>query len=413
MRAALVAAALGGCVHAGTPRSVEPDGASVTIYADRRGGPGVAVVAERRVVEIDGDGTMALTDLVGAVELAGLSIEAIDGGAPLGLTSCAVATVAPVPDGTPLRVQRGDGATVVGTAHDGAVAVDDREVHVDPSAVAYVSVPPMQHDGLRCHVGAGPGRRRVRLVYSSPSFAWAPRYRVRVLDPSTVEFAARYLVTAPPSSRGGPVAVTLVAGLPQDQAGAAPVQVWSGPVVLDGPLTLMAPALKRAARAGWVYRGQVVSEDDYRFESRTEVAYELELTPTAADVPGLADITSEQAEVTAMLSPQWRGRVDGQIAPLRVSLAVSDTLTGFRRWRYVASVGDGAIDEILYSVANRGDAPVTVRVEEPLRGRGARIRASAPPDQGALVEDRWERSITVAPGALVRGAVAIEYRELD
>ena len=72
------------------------------------------------------------------------------------------------------------------------------------------------------------------------------------------------------------------------------------------------------------------------------------------------------------------------------------------------------VDEILYSVANHGDRPVEVTIEEELRypvGAVVRFERPEPAEGGGeLKRDRWRRVVTVAPDGVARGAVVVQYR---
>ena len=65
-------------------------------------------------------------------------------------------------------------------------------------------------------------------------------------------------------------------------------------------------------------------------------------------------------------------------------------------------------------MANHGDAPVEVTIEEELRYPGAAVvrfeRPAAGEGGGALKRDRWRRVVTVAPDGVARGAVVVQYR---
>ena len=86
----------------------------------------------------------------------------------------------------------------------------------------------------------------------------------------------------------------------------------------------------------------------------------------------------------------------------------------YRHKRELARDDRHVVDEILYSVANHGDAPVEVTIEEELRYPGAAVvrfeRPAAGEGGGALKRDRWRRVVTVAPDGVARGAVVVQYR---
>lgn len=428
LAAALALAALG-CARGPAP-TVTADGAipAIAIHADRSGGRAVAVIAERREVEIV-DGAFTVDDLLGDVVLASLAVEAIDGGSRLVVRRCARPALgegASVAVGHQVAVTTAGGARVDGalrSADPAGVIVagaDGRDHELSLDAVADLAVVEPLATGLRCEVEGGTGRRQLRLVYTSWSFAWSARYHLRLAADGEARGGAaamtpRFAIVAPRVARPRPVAVTLVAGLPGDGT-LAPAQVWSGTVTLDGDVEVAGAPTTRSASVGWVYRGldPAGARDERHDLSHTLVTEELELAPTATDVPGPVEIErADGARVRSALPPI--GEPDGRgVRPaLRLVLATSAELVGYRRWRFLASDGAGAIDELVYSVANRGDAPARVRIEEPLRGRSAAIRFAAPEGQGEVDRQRFWREVTVAPGGVVRGAVVLAYGRVD
>lgn len=100
---------------------------------------------------------------------------------------------------------------------------------------------------------------------------------------------------------------------------------------------------------------------------------------------------------------------------MRVPLATSATLIGYRHKRELARDNRRVVDEILYSVANHpGDRPVEVTIEEELRypvGAVVRFERPEPAEGGGeLKRDRWRRVVTVTPDGVARGAVVVQYR---
>jgi len=116
--------------------------------------------------------------------------------------------------------------------------------------------------------------------------------------------------------------------------------------------------------------------------------------------------------------------VDGEVAPtgaaaparvVRVALEVDPDLVGFRRKRGRDPDGSMIIDDVAFSVANRGDTARSVVVEEELRdvARPTVIferLADGHGGTGQLLRDRWRTTLTLAPGELIQGQFVLKYR---
>ncbi|MBZ0233367.1 MAG: hypothetical protein K8M05_13645, partial [Deltaproteobacteria bacterium] len=94
---------------------------------------------------------------------------------------------------------------------------------------------------------------------------------------------------------------------------------------------------------------------------------------------------------------------------VRVPLALEPDLVGYRRKLGRDLGGRLLVDELAYSVANRGARDVVVLVEEPLRGV-VRPTVLHETRAGELLRDRWRATLEVPAGGIVQGRVVLQYR---
>lgn len=272
---------------------------------------------------------------------------------------------------------------------------------------------------LRCRVRARrPGRHLVRTAYASAGFDWSASYRT-TLPPGdgpidAIAVTTRYAISAPAPASARPATVELIAGLPGDSE--APVSVWTGPASIGGgEVVVIGAPVEREARLGWVYRGALSAPDDddssdyWHLSSHGLVWLELALAPRPSDVPGPLDVVIDAAAARVVRAELPAADL-AHPAAIRIPITASSTLVGFRRKRQLVHDASAIADEILYSVANRGDRPVTVTIEEELRGyQGAQLRHQRPEGAGELRRDRFRRVVEIAAGGIAQGAFVVQY----
>lgn len=285
---------------------------------------------------------------------------------------------------------------------------------------------------LRCALdGVRPGRHLVRFAYAAPDLTWRARYRVTLDDPLAgsapgvgpdaaldhVALERAFELSAPGMPAGTTARVRLVLGVPAEPE--PPVTVWEGDATLGGAaVEVRAEPVRRRARVERVYRGAVVRAGEnprfpeWREESTPAVWRELSFERVAADAPGRLRVGLRSAGAT-----RW---LDGELAPsaadvVRVPLAPDPELVGFRRKRGRDPDGTLVLDELTFSVANRGAAPATVAIEEELRPLGRPdilfSRLADRDHRGELRADRWRTTVTVPPGELVQGQLVLRYAQ--
>jgi len=308
------------------------------------------------------------------------------------------------------------------------VAVVPERLVVRAAGGAPTSVPPeritrLAVDGvtaepiLRCEIESRrPGRHLVRVTYATTGVAWAAAHTIAAPRAESIELATAYTITAGALSSPRVAQVQLVLGLPGDSA--PPETVWRGEATIGGgTVRVTAAPVSRRARLDRVFRG--AEEDpagnprrvDWREGSVSSVWRELAFERAPGDAPGPVRVAvRDEAGV------RW---IDGEIPPrpageggggaVRVPLAVEPALVGYRRRLGRELATRVMVDEVTYSVANRGDTAVVVLVEEPLRGlvRPTVLHETHP---GELLRDRWRATLEVPAGGIAQGSVVLQYR---
>lgn len=303
-------------------------------------------------------------------------------------------------------------------------APDGKVTRVPPDRVLRLAVEgvPAQPT-LRCEVESRrPGRQLVRVTYATTGVTWSASHIVAALPgggvPGAVEsleLVTAYTITADALPTPRRAHVQLVLGLPGERE--APQLVWRGDATVGGGAVRVesAPAPRRA-RLDRVYRGAADDpttnprRPEWRDVSGTAIWRELAFERTSSDAPGPVRVAVRDDGDAV----RW---VDGEVpggsleisGAVRVPLLLEPDLVGFRRKLGRDLAGQVLVDEVSYSVANRGDAPVEVVVEEPLRGvvRPTVVHASK---SGELLRDRWRARITVPAAGIVQGQVVLRYR---
>ena len=302
---------------------------------------------------------------------------------------------------------------------------------IAPDTVAHLAVAGVPAEPtLRCEVeSARPGRHLVRITYATPGIAWRATHKIAALAAGDgfavdhVTLVTSYVITADGLRAPRRASVRLVLGLP-DEPG-PPITIWDGTASIGGgAVQITGAARRRVARLERVYRGAGIEggenprHPDWREASTRAVWRELSFERLAGDAHGPLQVAVAAADPGGGV--RW---VDGEIEParvdhpstvVRVALAPEPELVGFRRKRGRDLVGELLIDDLEFSVANRGGAPVRVVIEEPLRGvvRPTVVfeRVGDRDGGGEVLDDRWRATVEVAAGAIVQGQVVLQYR---
>lgn len=301
---------------------------------------------------------------------------------------------------------------------------DGKVTSVQPDRVLRLSVDGVPAEPtLRCEVESRrPGRHLVRVTYATTGVTWTAAHTIASLPGTgvagpveSIDLVTAYTITADALAAPRSAHVQLVLGLPGEPD---PSQaVWHGSATIGGGnVRVRGAPVARRARLDRVYRG--AEEDpaanprrpEWRDVSGSAVWRELAFERTPADAPGPVRVALRDADVI-----RW---VDGEIpagsgsdagSAVRIPLALEPELVGYRRKVGRDLAGQVIVDEVSYSVANRGDAAVDVLVEEPLRGV-VRPAILFEKHDGELLRDRWRARVTVPAGGIAQGQVVLEYR---
>jgi len=388
----------------------------------------VALVDDRRAVEVDGDGGLRLPELADGIALASLIIDPLDGGRFV-VKSCArprvtdqratLVTESGVEVTGRLTNPSGDGRTWI-------VEDDDGHTHLVRGAAERVAVPGSGAREVRCDVDAEPGRHRVRLTYATSDLSWQASYRIDVAargdGAATATVQPTYTIAGSGVIGARHATVSLLVGLP---GGAdAPRLAWQGRVDLGSDaVAVQPPARVVAARLDHVYRGAIATPDEqprsgnyWRATSTPDVW--VVLAVAAGEAAKLADLPGGAAlfwitrdDVTRQAQARWP-EPDPDARGVDVRLWPSTDLVGFRERRVLWDDGTSRlVEQYLFSVANQGSTPAVVVVEEELRPGAASREIRKPwPNKPERRGDVLRSQVRVAPGAIERLGFEAEYR---
>lgn len=466
----LVPVLLAGCPHgrgaARTSHVVAEDGLSVAIYVGDEDVPAgtaqeimipapqppepaptatprqhrsVALVDDRRTVTVEADGTLHMADVADGIELASLIVEAIDGRA-LDVESCAR-------DGG----LRGGASSMLGQREATFVTAQGEEITGTIRELSYDAIGPTwiveDQDGrahflrglpdkailrggtaleVRCQVRGPTGERRVRLVYATDDLSWEASYRVDV----EVDGEAATTVVQPTFTIAGSALigarradVQLLVGLPGGDT--APRVAWTGDVGLGNEAVSIQPEATTLHGAfEYVYRGALSHRDDnprvsywrpsFTFDVWAGLSIGADEAAAHADLPaGPALVTVTRAgssEPGRQAEAVWPEPDRDHPAGYNVPLWPSPDLIGYRERRTTQDDGQQLTEQYLFSVANQGDEPVTVWVEEELRpGAHRKIRKTWPmkPERR---NDVLRFQVTIKPHKIERLGFEANYR---
>ena len=264
---------------------------------------------------------------------------------------------------------------------------------------------------LRCAARGRPGRYLVRLLYVSGLLGYRAQHDIAATAPGRATVVSRFAIVTPAWRTRADVALF------DGGVGSAPREIARGAIELDGSTAVLAtPPREVTARLRRVYDGGVrrpegPDPDDPRWgrESHPAVWVWLELGDLAdrlAPGPVHARVELAGEPVRDIDVPAAGRRRRG--AELRLPLWIDEALRG-KRNRWTEAPDDRVrSDRFLLSIANLGDTPREVWIEEPLRPARPTI-TRAWPRAPELGPHRLRLPLTVAPGATERAGFAIEY----
>jgi hypothetical protein len=372
-RALVVAVALAvapvGCARRARAPSVAPDGPGVTIAIYLHPGGQLAVVDDRRWVELDGT-TLVLDRIDPGAALASLVIEA-PGGKDVG--AC---TRERIPGGT----------------------------DVVPRAALPV---------LTCAARGAPGRHLVRISYVSTALGYRAGHEIVMTEPARATLVSRFAVATPRWGVRGELA--LYDGAPGLED--PPRELARREVTLDGSTAVIALSAREIAAAlRWIYAG---APDPDRALEDDAVDLDLGLAQRGShdvwvslELPGM-HLAPGPVHVRVELPDEGLHEVTvpaaARGAPVRLPLWIDDTLRGLRQARIVLDDGDVLVERLRHGVANRGTQTREVLVEERLRAARRRRIEHAWPARPKVHGEVAQTRLVIGPGGLERAGFTIAY----
>jgi hypothetical protein len=271
---------------------------------------------------------------------------------------------------------------------------------------------------VRCEVAAAPGRYLVRILYVSGWLHYRAEHTVAVTTLDHASVISRFAIETPPW--GQRAELVIFDGVP---GGAHPPrELARGTAMLDGSVAILAtPPRDVAAQLQRVYTGVVrpvqtkADQDQVEPAGRDaplpDVWVRLELAGVrlpAGPVHVHVELSGE-ASRDSDVGGQARDQPDDPDAPLRLPLWIDPTLHGSRQRSQDYVEGASIAERFLITVANLGDAPREVWVEEPLRRRPHRALERAWPGSPTIAGDRVRAKLVVPPGKLERVGFTATY----
>jgi hypothetical protein len=408
---------------AGPRRAATPtSGISIALYDT------FALVDDRRSIEVRGS-SVELEHIDPGAALATLVMEPLDPTHALHIGAC---TRDALPEPAPEAPAKGAGEPTIAlqpvppddeNARNIILArrhlgFENRRVTSEP-APAQAPQPGHYAPVVRCEVTAAPGRYLVRILYVSSALRYRAEHTVTVTTADRATVVSRFAIETP--SWGQHAELVVYDGLP---GGAHPPrELARGPAVLDGSIAILATSPRDvAAQLQRVYMGvgrvgPTSSDQDNSSDTVGEPVPDVWVRLELADVrlpAGPVHVHVEvPGEVTRDCDVGMEARDQGDHAdvPLRLPLWIDPTLRGFHQRSPDYAEGASIAERFLITVANLGDSPREVWVEEPLRHHPHYALERAWPGKPAIAGDRVRAKLLVAPGKLDRVGFTATYRD--
>ncbi len=264
---------------------------------------------------------------------------------------------------------------------------------------------------VRCAVHGAPGRYLVRVLYVSTTLTYTAQHDVAMIADDRATLVSRYVVATPAwQERANAV---LYDGAPGGER--PPREIARGELTLDGSIAILAderrdvPAhLRRIYDGALPSPGTQPTDTLWARDSSSAVWVWLEL-PHVRVAPGALRVHVAVAdEATRDIDVPANGRRQDE-SGLRLPLWIDDRLHGLRQ-RFSDYAGSAQLAErVSLSVANMGDAPRDVWIEEPLRPARRRWLERAWPGKLAASGDAVRTKLVVAPGKVEHVGFTVAY----
>ena len=421
MRSLALLAIMGCQMPGAIPARLPGPGIAIAIY-DGGSANAYSVIDDRRWVALTGS-SLELDHIDPGAALASLVIEPLNE-SPRGSSSFAVRSCTrdqlPVPpaEASPVHPTK-------------AIGVDKARALVPPSAHEIgAAADAAPSDGgrfasiVRCAASGIAGRHLVRIFYVTNHLVYRAQHDITMTAPDRATILSRFAVVTPAWRVRADV--SLFDGIPGGEH--PPREVGRATIDLDGATAVIsAPPHDLAAQLRRVYDGAVIASETpsmdatWARESVQAVWVWLELGQIQlargpihvhVAVPGEA---ARDLDVPA----EGRRRAEAGDASLRLPLWVDESLHGMRQ-RFgdleggVAdgpgfADGSGFAERFLLSIANLGDTPRDVWIEEHVRPAPHR-RVDRPwPTKPVLAGEVLRSHVRVAPGKIERVGYTIAY----
>ena len=269
---------------------------------------------------------------------------------------------------------------------------------------------------VRCTAEGVAGRHLVRILYVSTKLVYRVQHEVTVTSADRAQIATRFAIQTP--SWDEHAEVIAYDGVPGGQR--LPTEVARGAVALDGSIAILAAAPRdAAARVRRIFDGAVVTptvdvqDAAWNSESSHAVWVWLEV-PNEKLAPGPIRVHAalpEEAVHDVELPAGVRGDSDRDDL-LRLPLWADTQLTGMRQ-RFTDPSSDpdanGLAERLLLSVANLGETPREVWIEEHVRSSRRRKIERAWPKRPTAGGDIVREKVVIKPHAIERVGYTVEY----
>ncbi len=389
---ALAVLAAVGCHHGHTVENfaAPTEGIAIAVY-DRGDGTSTAVVDDRRWVQVK-DKAVVLDDIDPAAALPSLVIE---------------------PIGTALRIAtcRRDQVPRPATAH----RVDENPLDIPLEDDSEPDPPRGFAPIVRCDVDGAAGRYLVRVLYVTAGLAYRAQHEVRMASPDRATLRSVYTFATPAWHRTADV--TVFDGAPGGDR--VPRALARGKVAMDGSSgAIVVPDREVAGRLRRVFDGAMIASSDLPSsdlawgEGSNEVVWVwLELAEARippGPVHAILDLPNELARVSDITIEARRRSPDGD-KPTRLAIYADEDLHGTRqRWHDFSDSAELA-DRFMMTIANTGDEPREVWIEEHLRAAKKRHVARSWPKPPGLHGDVLRSKLVVQPGKTERVGYTVDY----
>lgn len=392
---------VGACATRAAPHNVKvPDaGVSIALYA--LGTTAFGVVDDRRWLEVNG-GSIMLANIDPGAALASLVIEPTS--AELRIGTCVRDRL---PDPPPAVVRKGP----VLPPEPPRRTRENRPPpqQPPPRPPREQASEPRFAPSVRCDVSAKPGRYLVRIVYVTTRLNYRAQHDVDVTGRGA-RVTSRFAIATPPWNEHADV--VLYDGVPGGER--TPTEVVRGAIALDGSTAVLAiPPRDVDGQVRRIYDGAFIGSEnpaDPMWGQTTTNAIWVALELFALHLaPGPVHVHLElPGEGIRDLDVPAASRKQSE-SELRLPLWIDEALRGTRV--RVVEYNDGAAmtERILLGVANLGDTPREVWIEEHLRAATKRKLERAWPKKPLAVGDVLRSKLDAKPGRIERTGYTMQY----